>query len=99
MLLCATAHPHEHDVEVNLDQESHLYLHVLDDHHYIKHLRPAASHNDSVVVDMDVALLAVHGLVSNLLCVDCWFIGLLRLGACGLLVSGSAAVRCVWTAG
>ena len=69
--MCATAHPHEHDVEVNLDQESHLYLHVLDDHHYVKHLRPAASRNDSVVVDMDLALLAVHGLVSQLLCGDC----------------------------
>ena len=69
--MCATAHPHEHDVEVNLDHESRLYLHVLDDHHYVKHLRPAASRNDSVVVDMDLALLAVHGLVSQLLCEEC----------------------------
>ncbi|XP_070194044.1 neuronal acetylcholine receptor subunit alpha-10-like [Littorina saxatilis] len=56
------AHPHEKDVAVNLDHESHVYLHVLDELHYVKHLRPAASRNDSVVVDMDMALMAVHGL-------------------------------------
>ncbi|KAL8584590.1 hypothetical protein ACOMHN_002320 [Nucella lapillus] len=53
------AHPHGHDVEVNLDHESHVYFHVLDDHHYIKHLRPAASLNESVIVEMDLALLAL----------------------------------------
>ena len=62
----AAGHPHEHDVEVNLDHESHAYLHVLDETHYVRHLRPAASRNDSVVLHMDVALLAVHGLVSDL---------------------------------
>ncbi|KAK7502267.1 hypothetical protein BaRGS_00006631 [Batillaria attramentaria] len=56
------AHPHESDVVVNLDHETHLYFHILDDHHYVKHLRPAASNNDSVLVDVEVALTAVNGL-------------------------------------
>ncbi|XP_076462736.1 neuronal acetylcholine receptor subunit alpha-10-like [Babylonia areolata] len=57
-----SAHPHAHDVEVHLDHESHVLLHVLDEHHYVRHLRPAASVNDSVVVDVDMALVALHGL-------------------------------------
>lgn len=64
MCFC-TAHPHEAEVAVNLDHETHLYQHLLDDRHYVRHLRPAAAHNDSVVVDVQLAVTAVAGLVSS----------------------------------
>ncbi|PVD23611.1 hypothetical protein C0Q70_16884 [Pomacea canaliculata] len=64
MCFC-TAHPHEAEVAVNLDHETHLYQHLLEDRHYVRHLRPAAAHNDSVVVDVQLAVTAVAGLVTS----------------------------------
>ncbi|KAK6189045.1 hypothetical protein SNE40_005094 [Patella caerulea] len=57
---CA-GHPHSDDVKIHVDNESHLYLHLLDDY-YIKDLRPASASNDTVLVTVDITITAIHGL-------------------------------------
>ncbi|CAL1544257.1 unnamed protein product [Lymnaea stagnalis] len=47
-------HPHDDEVSAELTNESHLYLHLLDDHHYVKYLRPAAKHNESLDVAVEL---------------------------------------------
>ena len=57
-------HERQDDLLHEIDRESHLYYHVLDPHHYVRHVRPAAGINDTLVVTVDVTLTSVHGLVS-----------------------------------
>ncbi|XP_067679501.1 neuronal acetylcholine receptor subunit alpha-3-like [Haliotis asinina] len=60
-ILSSGGHPHEEDVLQELDHETHLFSHILDDHHYIRHLRPA-SINESLTIRLAVAVTAITDL-------------------------------------
>ncbi|XP_041360328.1 acetylcholine receptor subunit beta-like [Gigantopelta aegis] len=55
-------HEKPDDVLHEIDNESHLYFHILDTHNYVRHVRPAAGINDTLVVTVDVTLTGVQGL-------------------------------------
>ncbi|XP_012945180.1 acetylcholine receptor subunit alpha [Aplysia californica] len=50
--ILVSSHPHsdEETIGPDLDHETHLYFHLLDDHSYVPDLRPAATHNHSLDV-------------------------------------------------
>ncbi|XP_046585319.1 acetylcholine receptor subunit beta-type unc-29-like [Haliotis rubra] len=63
-IISSGGHPHEEDVLEELDHESHLFSHLLDDHHYIRHLRPA-SVNQTLTVRLAVGVTAITDLFSR----------------------------------
>ncbi|XP_046366430.2 neuronal acetylcholine receptor subunit beta-4-like [Haliotis rufescens] len=60
-ILSSGGHPSEEEVHEELDHESHLFSHLLDDHHYIRHLRPAGI-NETLTIRLAVVVTAITDL-------------------------------------